>query len=683
MMHHRLISTLSSYKFLVLSAVMLCQFPALSSALAGPDASTTIVRLEELDLSEMEIGWGEVHAGRSVGNHPIKLGKQTFQHGVGTHAVSRFDVNLHGSAKRFSATVGVDDESTTQGSVVFQVLVDGKKLADTGVMKGGTPPKQINVDLSGAKKMRLLVLDADGKTTHDHADWADATIQLADNATTRPEAGVSPPSPPAKIAPPIAENIANLKKQLGYEPPAIHGPKFVGTTPGRPFLFMVPTTGDRPLTFSAKGLPDGLTIDSSTGIITGSVKSAGVTTATVTVWRAGSDTSDILVIVAGDHKLAQTPPLGWNSWNVWGLAVDDAKVRAAADAMVSCGLAAHGFSYINIDDGWEAPEREPDGRIKANEKFPDMKALADYVHSKGLHLGIYSSPGPRTCGGYLGSYQHEQQDAQTYADWGIDYLKYDWCSYSDIVKGQERTIEVCQKPYITMRKALDSVPRDIVYSLCQYGMGDVWNWGGSPEVGGNLWRTTGDIRDRWSSMQSIGFGETKRNGDVGPGKWNDPDMLVVGMVGWGPKLHQTKLTQQEQVTHISLWSLCAAPLLIGCDMTALDPFTQALLMNDEVLAVNQDSLGKAAQRRSEEGETQVWSRPLWDGNIAVGLFNLSDEPQKVTAKWSNLGVSGKYGIRDLWLRKAEGESNNQFSAEVPGHGCKLLRLFPPNGDVAL
>jgi len=285
-----------------------------------------------------------------------------------------------------------------------------------------------------------------------------------------------------------------------------------------------------------------------------------------------------MIVKSGD-LIALTPPLGWNSWNAWGLSVDDEKVRAAADAFVDNGLADHGWTFINIDDGWEAPERLPDGSITGNEKFPDFKNLSDYVHSKGLKLGIYSGPGPMTCGGYLASYQHEYQDAATWAKWGIDYIKYDWCSYRNIAK--DNSLEELQKPYILMRKALDAVNRDIVYSLCQYGMGDVWKWGA--DVGGNLWRTTGDIRDTWASMSGIGFRQDKMSPFASPGHWNNPDMLVVGWVGWGPNLHPTRLTPDEQYTHISLWALLSAPLLIGCDLTRLDDFTLNLLTNDEVL----------------------------------------------------------------------------------------------------
>jgi alpha-galactosidase len=457
--------------------------------------------------------------------------------------------------------------------------------------------------------------------------------------------------------------------------PGINGPRIVGSTPGRPFLFLVPATGEGPLSFSAENLPDGLTLDSKTGIITGSLQKDGDYVVKVTVAGPKGEDSRNLNIVGGTHELALTPPMGWNSWNVWGLSVSDDKVRAAADAMVESSLAAHGFQFVNIDDGWENGRAE-DGRILTNDKFPDMRALSGYVHSRGLKLGIYSSPGEKTCGLYEGSWAHELQDAQTYAEWGIDYLKYDWCSYTFKMKGIG--MKTFKKPYIEMRDHLDAVDRDIVYSLCQYGMRSVWKWGG--EVGGNLWRTTGDIRDSWLSMSTIGFGQDGHEKYAGPGRWNDPDMLVVGRVGWGPTLHESGLTKEEQITHISLWCMLSSPLLIGCDMANMDEFTVAVLTNDEVLAVNQDPLGKQASRVAKDGKTQVWARPLWDGTQAVALFNLDGSTKEVTAEWSNLGISGEQPVRNLWLHKDLGSFNGSFKASVPSHGAVMLKVGKPDKE---
>ena len=316
-----------------------------------------------------------------------------------------------------------------------------------------------------------------------------------------------------------------------------------------------------------------------------------------------------------------------------------------------------------------------------------MKALADYVHGLGLKIGLYSSPGPWTCGGCVGSFNHEPQDAQRYADWGFDYLKYDWCSYTPeleaergistnylaLKKGSKpRDRKQLMRPYQIMRDALAQQHRDIIYSLCQYGWGNVWEWGA--QVGGNSWRTTGDIRDNWKSMSGIGFRQNGHEKYAGPGHFNDPDMLVVGKLGWG-NLHPTGLTPDEQYTHISLWCLLAAPLLIGCDMTQLDPFTLSLLSNDEVIEVDQDPLGRQASRVSKNGELEVWAKEMDDGSKAVGLFNRGETSATVEAKFSDLGINGRHRIRDLWRQKDLGKFRNSFSTEVQPHGVVLVRIW--------
>ncbi len=637
-----------------------------STDLSAETLPANAIRLESLDLSLMTQEYGTPHAGRSVDDAPLKLKGQVYPHGVGTHAHSEFRVALKGAAVKFVSMVGVDDERSDSGSVTFQVWVDGKLAADTGVLHGGDAPKRLEVDLTGAKRLALIVTDAEDGIENDHADWAGALILLAPGARAHPEAVGIPLEPP----PPIASGTSPR--------PAIHGPRIVGTTPGHPFLFLIPATGDGPLTFAARNLPAGLTLDAQTGIISGTLQQAGTTDVDLTVRGPLGTAHRKLRIVGGDHPLALTPPMGWNSWNVWAGAVDDAKVRAAADWMVKSGLAAHGFQYINIDDTWEAG-RNAEGEILSNPKFPDMKALADYVHSKGLKLGIYSSPGPKTCGGYEGSYQHEAQDAQTYAKWGIDYLKYDWCSYGGVATGEG--LEKLQKPYRVMHDALDKTDRDIVFSLCQYGMGNVWEWGA--QVGGNCWRTTGDINDSWGSLQGIAFHQDGHEKFAGPGHWNDPDMLVVGKLGWGPNIHPTHLTPNEQITHITMWCLLSSPLLLGCDLSQLDKFTLDLMTNDEVLDINQDPLGKPAGRRAQAGMGEVWARPLWDGTLAVGLFNRGGEAMEVTAKWSDLGLSGRQPVRDLWQQKNRGVFEAAFRAQVPAHGAVLVKIGRPKPETSL
>jgi len=361
------------------------------------------------------------------------------------------------------------------------------------------------------------------------------------------------------------------------------------------------------------------------------------------------------------NGMAKTPPMGWNSWNKFHNQVSDKMVREMADAIVKSGMRDAGYIYVNIDDTWESLARDAAGNITTNNKFPDMKALADYVHSKGLKLGIYSSPGPRTCAGYLGSYQHEEQDAKTFAAWGIDYLKYDWCSASQVYDNTQATMAAA---YAKMGDALLRSGRTIVYSLCQYGNLDVGEWG--EKAGGNLWRTTGDISDRWQSMENIGFKlQPGREKYAGPGHWNDPDMLEIGNGG---------MTDTEYETHMSLWCLLAAPLLAGNDIREMKPSIAAILMNKEAIAVDQDKLGKQGVRVAQDGSVEVWSKPLADGGHAVGLFNRGDATAQVTAKWSDIGLKGSKQVRDLWKHQDLGKAADQYTAEVPSHGVVMIKI---------
>jgi alpha-galactosidase len=637
--------------------------PAADAVWFGKKPPRGSVWMETLDLDLMSQEWGSPRVARSVDNHPLTLSGAVYPHGIGTHANSEWIIDLRGAAQRFASVVGVDDESDERGSVVFVVWVDGKEVKRSKVMRGGDLPEVMSVDLEGAKELVLMVEDAGDGIDNDHADWAGAMLTLQPGRTEQPVAAKFKDEPAPEIA-----------KGTPAEP-AIHAPRITGATPGRPFLFRIPATGEGPLRFAAENLPQSLALDPETGIITGVLTSEKRTEVRLTVEGPKGRARSNLTIVGDQRALALTPPMGWNSWNVWGTAVDDAKVRAAADWMVNSGLAAHGYQYVNIDDAWEGT-RDPGGGIQTNEKFPDMKALADYVHSKGLKLGIYSSPGPKTCAGYEGSYQHDRDDAAQWADWGIDLVKYDWCSYGDIAK--DKSLDELQKPYKIMREALDACGRDIVFSLCQYGMGKVSEWGA--EVGGNYWRTTGDITDSWISMAGIGFGQDGLEKYAGPARWNDPDMLVVGKVGWGPALHDTRLTPNEQITHITLWSLLASPLLIGCDLSQIDEFTLALLTNPEVLEVNQDILGKQAKRVAIDGWLEVWARPLADGSLAVGLFNRGREQAPVTATWKDLGLSGKQSVRNLWLRQDQGTFEEAFTATVPRHGAVMLKIIAAKGD---
>jgi alpha-galactosidase len=653
-------------------------------ALAAKSVAAT-VWLDDLNLGAVSQEWGDPHKNVSVDNHPLSIAGQLFKRGLGTHAISTVYIDLKGSAASFSASVGVDGEvSHSAASIEFFVIGDGKTLWDSGVMKADEPAKSFSVNLTGVTNLLLKVGDANDGISFDHADWADAKFEMAGDAL--PETRIAPPEPEIILTPAVSPK------------PRINSAQIFGVRPGSPFLFTVAATGDRPMTFSASDLPKGLEIDPQTGRITGSLDHAGDYDVVLRAKNSLGSAHCKFKIVCGD-QIDLTPQMGWNSWNCFAWAVSEDKVKAAADEMVRSGLINHGWTYINVDDFWQnnlapnndptlkGPFRDANGLIVPNARFPDMKGMADYIHGLGLKAGLYSSPGPWTCGSCAASWQHEAQDAQTYANWGFDYLKYDWCSYGDVADGKLASPKgvptwagghgandqaVASYPYQVMGDLLRKQNRDIIFSLCQYGMDDVWKWGGSVE--GNSWRTTGDINDSWGSMSGIGFNQDKMAPYAKPGNWNDPDMLVVGKVGWG-NLHPTKLTPNEQYTHISLWCLLSAPLLIGCDMTQFDAFTLNLLENDEVIAIDQDPLGKEATTVAKTENTRVYAKQLADGSTAVGLFNLGETAGPVLVDWSDLGLKGKLHVRDLWRQEDLGKFKDSYTATVPRHGVVLIRVW--------
>jgi alpha-galactosidase len=470
--------------------------------------------------------------------------------------------------------------------------------------------------------------------------------------------------------------------------PQINGPSIYGVHPGHPLLYRIPATGDRPMTFSAKGLPAGLTLDPATGILRGVLPHPGKYDLTLQARNALGTAKRHFRIVAGD-KIALTPPMGWSTWYMVHLDISDALVRKETDAMVSTGLVNYGYSFIDIDDGWNikpsstdrmiggAP-RDVDGNLRSNFNFPDMEALADYVHTKGLKIGIYISPGPLTCGKYEGSYQHEAQDAALFAKWGYDLLKYDLCSYQKLMKNTNDVAEL-KAPYQLMGSELAKQNRDFVYNLCEYGNGDVWKWG--RDVGGNFWRTTGDVgyletpqSTLWKNLAAYGFGQAGIEKWAGPGGWNDPDNLLIGQIKWNGHLMPAPLTHNEQYTYMTLWSLMDAPLVFGGDMTQLDPFTLSLLTNAEVIDVNQDVLGKQAAPVAKHGDIEVWAKDMEDGSKAIGLFNRGDQETQVNALWSDLGIHGKRTVHDLWRQKDVGKFDHEFRTSVGPHGAEMFLL---------
>ena len=472
--------------------------------------------------------------------------------------------------------------------------------------------------------------------------------------------------------------------------PRIHGPKVYGVRPGHPFLYRIPCTGIRPIRFTAKHLPASLKLDSNTGIISGKAPNAPGAYAVEFTARStqGKDTRAFKIVV-GD-AIGLTPQMGWNDWYTFYDHVTDADIRKAASAMVSSGMADFGYQFVDIDDCWarkpgsadpalQGPARDAQGNILPNARFPDMEALTAFIHSMGLKAGIYTSPGPLTCARFEGSYQHEAADADRFAQWGFDLLKYDFCSYGGVIK--DRTLPNLEEPYIKMGGIVKDLHRDVVLNMCQYGMGDVWKWG--RDVGGNSWRTTGDLgvaaNRELPGFYSIGFRNAGLSQYAGPGGWNDPDYILIGTVGNAHKIDEapqhTKLTPDEQYSYMSMWSLMAAPLFFSGDITRLDAFTLNVLCNSEVIDIDQDSLGKQGAIVRKTDSEFILAKPLDDGSLAVGLFNLTLKPATISVGWTDLGIHGKRTVRDVWRQHDLGSFDTAFSTAVPAHGVILVRLI--------
>jgi alpha-galactosidase len=635
--------------------------------------------LSSLDLFNMEQGWGRPHIDKSVTNKPLSIAGKQFPFGVGTHASSRIDISLQGKPARFSSWVGIDDGAARPGSVEFIIEGDSLVLWKSGLMHKGDSAKKADIRIKGVKTVSLIVTDGDDGNDYDHADWAEAVFESS--------AKLAAEGPREKI---VEEKIILTPKP--GPAPRINGARIFGVRPGSPFLYTIAATGDRPMKYDAVGLPAGLSCNPENGQISGTLGKKGEYIFKFRVTNDSGTAERNFKIVCG-NTLALTPHMGWNSWYVWENHITDSIMRASADAMVKSGMMDHGYMYVNIDDCWSVKEgakdqsllgepRDKNGLINSNRRFPDMKAMTGYIHSLGLKAGIYTSPGPKTCAGFVAAYKFEDKDIQRYAEWGFDFLKYDWCSYGEIAK--DRSLPELQKPYLQISSIIARQERDIVLNLCQYGMGDVWKWGKS--VGGNSWRTAGDLG---GSFEGIGTALFRDGFDVfttnelykygGPGGWNDPDYLLLGYLSnWEGETVPTPLTPNEQYTQVSLWALQAAPLIFSGDITRLDDFTLSLLTNDEIIDVDQDPLGKPGFRVAKNGETEIWKRELVDGSIATGLFNRGKAAADVAAIWSDLGISGKFVVRDLWRQTDLGTFTDKYSVKVARHGVAMIRLIPSN-----
>ncbi len=640
------------------------------------------VWLDDLTIQSFSEGIPSVQAKKSGGGDSIRLAGKYFERGIGVHSMSVLSFLLNGKAEQFSATVGADDKANKNMYVQFFVLGDQKILFESGPMKVGDAPKKVTVNLSGIQRMGLLVTvsmedEGYGKT---YSDWADAKLVMS--GENRPQ---NIPNNGAKY----------ILTPTSTKTPRINSTKIFGVTPGNPFLYTIVATGERPMQFSAGPLPKGLRLDPKTGILTGKINQAGIYLTTLRAKNALGNATKQLKIVVGD-TFALTPPIGWNGWNSWAKNIDGEKVIASANALVKMGLSNHGWTYINIDDTWEGQRGGKFNGLQPNEKFPKFREMIDYIHSLGLKLGVYSTPWISTYAGFAGAssdfvkgdypdsikpnkraYRHigkfrfEKEDALQMAEWGVDYLKYDW---RIDLNSAER-----------MSEALKKSGRDILFSLSNSApIALAKDWARVS----NAWRTGPDIRDSWLSLYTSVFTIDKWAPFAIPGHWNDPDMLILGNVTTGTDLHPTRLTPDEQYSHVTIFSLLAAPLLIGCPIEQLDEFTLNLLTNDEVIEVDQDPLGKPARLVADENGVQIWVKPLEDGSYAVGLFYTADYGQTPQSyfhwgtetnknflfDFDKAGLKGKYKIRDIWRQKDLGTFDGSFKTEIRHHGVVMIKM---------
>ncbi|WP_421797628.1 NPCBM/NEW2 domain-containing protein [Haliscomenobacter sp.] len=662
--------------FCLLGLVISCQVFAQSS---------TTVWLDDLPIQTFSEGLRPVEAKASYAKDTIRIQAQRFLRGIGGQSPMILAFYLNKKAARFTALIGPDDSGNQDIPLSFYVVADHKVLFEKLDMKHGDAPVSVDVDLRGVERFGLLVTDRIGGSNNKrtYANWANAKLEMLDG------------SKPGYI--PNEDEKYILTPAPGKKP-RINSAKIFGAKSGNPVLYTIAATGERPLLFSATPLPKGLKLDAKTGIISGRVAQRGTYELALSAKNKYGKTQQKLLLKIGD-TIALTPPIGWNGWNSWARNIDQGKVIASAEAMVSKGLRDHGWTYINIDDAWQGIRSGPDTALQANEKFPDIKGMMDRIHALGLKVGLYSTPYIASYAGFIGAssdypaggetqklfvpsrqpysriakYRFERNDARQMAAWGTDFLKYDW--RIDVVSAER------------MSEALKKSGRDIVFSISNNAPFDkVKDWNRVT----NMYRTGPDIKDSWTSLYHTSFTLDRWAPYSGPGHWLDPDMMILGEVSIGPMMHPTRLTPDEQYSHVSIFSLLAAPMLIGCPIEQLDAFTLNLLSNDEVIAINQDPLGKAARLVLEEDDVQVWLKPLEDGSFAVGLFNIAgygktpesyfrwgDEPQKVfTLHFDKIGLKGRYLIRDVWRQKDVAEYTGSFQADIPYHGVMLHKFTP-------
>ena len=623
---------------------------------------------------------------------------------VRMHAPSAMAYRIGGRATSLDAKVGFDkdvmgspgpwgESRRNKAKMAFRVYADGRLVAETKMMTPRDDAVAVHADLKGADV--VVIESVDGGywlgAPYLKAEWGNLTLSVEDGGKVEkikseefaPQFGILTPGEDAM--------------------PRFNGPDVFGVSPGKPIFYRIPVTGKKPLRVSVEGLPDGAKFDPERRILSGCVNEPGDYVLNLIAENATGRTTRRFTLAVGG-RLAVAPPMGWTSWNALRCDITDANIRETARLLDSLGLADYGWSFVNLDDGWQRrpmkgrwsdppgkdaymydippaflqPPRDAEGRIRPNANFPDMKSLADYVHSIGLKIGLYSSPGPMTCQKFEGSFEHEAQDARTWCDWGFDFIKYDYCTYTRVFLsetkgvGREATEEDHAKPFAKLGAALKALPRDIVFSANASWHG-AHRWGEGANI--NMWRTWEDLKDNWGGLVNAANTAFELAQHSKPGFWCDPDMLVVGFMDTGVGApHMTKLTPNEQYTHMTLWCLFNAPLLLGCQLDKMDDFTMNLVSNPEVLAVDQDIAHPGARRTTATDSEWVAVKRLSDGSFAVGVVNLYPFKRSIILDFAANGLPCKSRVRDLWRRKDIGEATDSMTFDLPPHAPAFLKI---------
>lgn len=636
---------------------------------ASQSGSNGSVSLNELGFKSAGSYGGKVKTGAEKGKVVSipSLGGKKLTNAFVTTGYAQLTYQLKGQSMRITGIVGVDDGVAKTFTETAEAIVygDNKKLWASGPLKAGGQPVPFDVDLKGVKLLELVVDFAGDQITNAQVTWSDVKISYSG---ARPVADGEHPT--------LAEGEPFMTPK-GPETPRITGGCVFGVRPGSPFLFTVTASGKKPMTFSAKNLPEGLQLDPKTGRITGCLKAKGEHRVLLSAKNELGTAERELKIVVGD-QLSLSPPMGWSSWNALLKEVDQAKVEKTAELIDSLGLKDHGYLYVNIDDGWQGERAGEEKALQANKKFPDMKGLCDKIHALGLKAGIYHTPWMTSYGRYpggtadnpegtwsleknketfrVGPYPFLNQDARQWGKWGFDSCKWDWHFH----KPEE---------IIAVSDALKQSGRDMLCNLSNRG---VLQHGKTYVEHANAWRTTNDLLGHWIFLVSIGFNQAQWVELGGPGHWLDLDSLLGGYA-WGKK---TKMSPDEQYLQMSMWVLMSAPLWMSCEMDKMDEFNLRLLTNDEVLDIDQDPLGKPARRKWKQGQQEAWVKDLEDGSKAVGFFNRGRESVDTTISLKELGLDGKYQVRDLWKREDIGTVEGKITVAPRPHGVLLYKLTP-------